>query len=48
VNTWEATYKTMTGGLVRVRVQCFSSLQARQLLEAQYGRGNIINIHQVN
>ena len=47
MNTWEATFKTLTGGLARVRINADNSNHARQMLEAQYGRGNIINVHQV-
>jgi len=47
MNTWEGIFKAPGGGLIRVRVQCANSNQARQLFEAQYGSGRVINIHQV-
>ena len=48
MNIWEGTFKTPTGGMIRVTVQCANSNQARQLFEAQYGSGRVINIHQIN
>ncbi len=46
MNTWVGTFKTPSGGLVRVEVRCANSNQARQMFDAQYGAGRVINIHQ--
>lgn len=45
---WEATYKSPSGGLVRVRVSADNSNHAKQMLESQYGKGKIINLHQIS
>ena len=46
MNTYEATIRVGSGGLVRVTVQADNTDHARQLLEIQYGRGRILNLHQ--
>ena len=46
LNTYEATVKLPEGGMARVMVQATSSNHARQILELQYGRGRVMNLHQ--
>jgi hypothetical protein len=45
-NTYEATVKLPWGGMAKVMVQASSSNHARQILELQYGRGRVMNLHQ--
>lgn len=45
-NTYEATIKLGSSGLQQVTVQASSLSYARQLLELQYGRDRIMNLHQ--
>jgi hypothetical protein len=46
MNTYEATVKLPQGGMAKVMVQASSTNHARQLLELQYGRGRVFNLHQ--
>ena len=46
LNTYEATVRLPEGGMAKVMVQASSSNHARQLLELQYGRGRVMNLHQ--
>ena len=46
MNTYEATVKLPQGGMAKVMVQAYSTNHARQLLELQYGRGRVLNLHQ--
>jgi len=46
MNTYVADVRLPEGGIARVMVQAKSSNHARQLLELQYGRGRVFNIHQ--
>lgn len=45
MNTYQATIK-VGSGLQKVTVQASSLNHARQLLEMQYGRSNVMNLHQ--
>lgn len=45
-NTFEATIRTPSGGLQKVIIQADNGCHARQLLEMQYGKGTVINLHQ--
>ena len=45
-NTFEATIKLPSGGLQKVAIQSDNGSHAKQLLEMQYGKGNVINLHQ--
>ena len=46
MNTYEATVKLPQGGMAKVIVQATSTNHAKQLLELQYGKGRVINLHQ--
>ena len=46
MNTYEATVKLPEGGMAKVMVQANSTHHARQLLELQYGKGRVMNLHQ--
>ena len=46
MNTYEATVKLPQGGMAKVMVQATSTNHAKQLLELQYGKGRVINLHQ--
>ena len=46
LNTYEATVKLPEGGLAKVMVQASNPSHARQILELQYGRGRLMNLHQ--
>lgn len=47
MNTYEATIRLPSGGLLRVSVQADCWQHARELLELQYGQqGRIMNLHQ--
>lgn len=46
MNTYEATVKLPQGGMAKVVVQATSTNHAKQLLELQYGKGRVINLHQ--
>ncbi len=48
MNTYEATIQLPGGGQTRVTVQSDNTNHARQLLEMQYGRGNVMNLHQTS
>ena len=45
-NIFEATIKLPGGGFQKVIVRSDNGSHARQLLELQYGKGNVINLHQ--
>ena len=45
-NTYEATIKLQNGDLEKVAIGATSWNHARQLLEAQYGVGRVMNLHQ--
>jgi hypothetical protein len=47
MNTFEATIKLGSSGLQKVTVQADNWNHAKLLLERQYGRENVINVHQV-
>jgi hypothetical protein len=47
-NLYAADITTPEGGRVTVTIECDNSSHARQLLEMQYGRGNVINLRQVS
>ena len=40
--TWKATIRRPNGNQQEVRVQADSQINARQLVEAQFGRGSIL------
>lgn len=46
-NTYEATIKLGSSGLQKVTVQADNWHHAKLLLEAQYGKDNVMNVHQV-
>ena len=46
MNTYEATVKLPQGGMAKVMVQATSTNHAKQLLELQYCKGRVINLHQ--
>ena len=46
MQTYEATVKLPQGGLAKVMVQATNLNHAKQLLELQYGKGRVINLHQ--
>ncbi len=48
MNTYEATIRLPGGGQTRVTVQSDNTNHARQQLEMQYGRGNVMNLHQTS
>ncbi len=45
-NTYQATIRLPSGGLAKVSVEATSLNHARQLLELQYGRGRVFDLHQ--
>jgi hypothetical protein len=45
-NTYEASVKLPEGGVAKVMVHATSINHARQLLDLQYGKGRVINLHQ--
>ena len=46
INTYEAVIKLPSGGQTKVTIQSDSWDHARQLLHAQYGANNVMNLHQ--
>jgi hypothetical protein len=46
MNVYEAIVKLPQGGMAKTMVQANSLNHARQLLELQYGKGRVINLHQ--
>lgn len=46
MNTYEATVKLPQGGMAKVMVQASSTNHAQQVLELQYGKGRVMNLHQ--
>ena len=46
-NLYAAEVKTPSGGRVKVTIESDNSSHARQLLELQYGRGNVLNLRQI-
>ena len=46
-NLYAAEIKAPGGGRVTVTIECDNSSHARQLVEMQYGLGNVINLRQV-
>jgi hypothetical protein len=49
VTTWKAVIRLPNGNQQEVRVQADSQINARELIEAQYGRGNILfGVHKVD
>jgi hypothetical protein len=46
MNTYVADVRLPQGGIARVMVQATSRNHAQQLLELQYGKGRVMNIHQ--
>ena len=46
MNTYEATIRLGSSGLQKVTVQANNWDHAKQLLEAQFGRDRVINVHQ--
>jgi hypothetical protein len=46
MNSYSATIRLPAGGLQTVTVQADNLDHARQLLELQYGRGRVMNLHQ--
>ena len=46
MNSYEATVKLPQGGMAKVIVNANSTNHAKQLLELQYGKGRVINLHQ--
>ncbi len=47
MNTYEATIKLGSSGLQKVTIQANNWNHAKLLLEAQYGRDRVMNVHQV-
>ena len=45
-NTYQATIRLPSAGLAKVSVEATSLSHARQLLELQYGKGRVMNLHQ--
>ncbi len=45
-NTYQATIRLPSGGLAKVSVEATSLNHARQLLELQYGKGRLMDLHQ--
>ena len=45
-NTYEATIRLPSGGMLRVSVQADCWQHARELLERQHGRSAVLNLHQ--
>ena len=48
VNTFQADVKTQSGGRVKVTLNTDNTSHARELFDAQYGRGNAINLRQIS
>lgn len=46
-NFYAAEIKTGPGTRVTVTIECDNTSHARQLLEMQYGCGNVINLRQI-
>lgn len=46
MNTYEATVKLAEGGMAKVMARAKSLNHARQLLELQYGKGRVMDLHQ--
>jgi hypothetical protein len=47
--TWRATIRLPNGNQQEVRVQANSQINARQMIESQYGRGSIVfGVHKVD
>lgn len=46
INTYSAMIRLPAGGLQAVTVQADNLDHARQLLELQYGRGRVMDLHQ--
>jgi hypothetical protein len=47
--TWKATIRLPNGNQQEVRVMADSQINARQMIEAQYGRGRILfGVHKVD
>ncbi len=46
MNAYEATVKLPEGGAAKVLILASSTSHARQLLEMQYGKGRVMNVHQ--
>jgi hypothetical protein len=44
--TFQATIKLPSGGYQTVTIQSDNTNHAQQLLEMQYGKGNVMNLHQ--
>lgn len=47
MNTYAATIKLGPSGLQKVTIQANNWNHAKLLLEAQYGRDRVMNVHQV-
>lgn len=45
-NTYAATIKVGTSGLEKVTIKASNGSHAKQMLESQYGHGNVMNVHQ--
>ena len=45
-NNYQAMIRLPGGGLQTITIQAKNPINARQLLEMQYGTGNVINLHQ--
>jgi hypothetical protein len=45
-NTYAADIKVGSSGIDRVTIQAKDLYHARIMLESQYGRGNVMNLHQ--
>jgi hypothetical protein len=47
--TWKATIRLPNGNQQEVRVMADSQINARQMIEAQYGRGSILfGVHKID
>ncbi|MFN7305458.1 MAG: hypothetical protein ACK5TQ_02620, partial [Acetobacteraceae bacterium] len=45
-STYQATIRLPSGGLAKVSVEATSLNHARQLLELQYGKNRVMDLHQ--
>lgn len=45
-NTYQATIRLPLGGLAKVQIEATCLCHARQLLELQYGKGRVMDLHQ--
>lgn len=45
-NNYQAMIRLPSVGLQTITIQAKNLINARQLLEMQYGTGNVINLHQ--